>query len=482
MNVDNRLQDLWSFARSDGECVALSDQLSLLTQLNLDLAMNEVTAELSGFVPVLQRVLSRDYSNSEVSRLALLALNTVFDLDPLCCVLAEEFKLVDTVCAKLSNIKDLDLAEESLKCLIALSAANPRSALNAGALRAVTLYFSFFPERTRQKVIAIVSNLSSALVSFHLNASTSSEIEHENYNTSRFVIDALPLIDDLLESSDSSVSLPIALSFSQFVEAYSLEGYTRTTSVENLINVPEKWAKHVIPLLCSQHRIRILVDLLETNEIIDLTQICCLFRCFGSAIKESPSLAKVLFEKGITEKLRQFFDDIVDLSKCSLDQVQHGISSGLNLASELVPEIYKDINFYEYRTPLKYHHDKRKAIATQASGSRKHCTERSPKFYKSEQKLIEHELKPLDYSEVEHDFEKSLEKNTAYWACHMCTYHNEIKKQYCEVCGTLSIVSTAKRKDIGYGLMSKSEFKKLLAIEQSGNVTLLDLFQMNEHW
>ncbi|KAL6848432.1 hypothetical protein ACP4OV_021726 [Aristida adscensionis] len=149
---------------------------------------------VDAFVPILVGLLGRHdeepTASPDVMLLAARALANLVDVLPSSCSAVVHYGAIQCFCARLLTIEYMDLAEQSLQALKKISLEHPTACLRAGALMAVLSYLDFF--------------------------STGVQLPSD---ASEFVMEAVPLLTNLLNNHDSKVLEHASVCLTRIAEA-----------------------------------------------------------------------------------------------------------------------------------------------------------------------------------------------------------------------------------------------------------------------
>uniref|UniRef100_A0A803NFC9 HECT-type E3 ubiquitin transferase n=1 Tax=Cannabis sativa TaxID=3483 RepID=A0A803NFC9_CANSA len=200
-----RLKKILSGLRADGE---EGKQVEALTQLceMLSIGTEESlsTFSVDSFVPVLVGLLNHE-SNPDIMLLAARALTHLCDVLPSSCAAVVHYGAVSCFCARLLTIEYMDLAEQSLQALKKISQEHPTACLRAGALMAVLSYLDFFSTGVQRVALSTAANMCKKLPS----------------DAADFVMEAVPLLTNLLQYHDSNVLEHASVCLTRIAEAFA---------------------------------------------------------------------------------------------------------------------------------------------------------------------------------------------------------------------------------------------------------------------
>jgi len=200
-----RLKKMLSGLRADGKD---GKQVEALTQLCEMLSIGTedslATFPVDSFVPVLVGLLNHE-SNPDIMLLAARALTHLCDVLPSSCVAVVHYGAVSCFVARLLTIEYMDMAEQSLQALKKISQEHPAACLRAGALMAVLSYLDFFSTGVQRVALSTAANMCKKLPS----------------DAADFVMEAVPLLTNLLQYHDAKVLEHASVCLTRIVEAFS---------------------------------------------------------------------------------------------------------------------------------------------------------------------------------------------------------------------------------------------------------------------
>ncbi|KAK9051919.1 hypothetical protein SSX86_028547 [Deinandra increscens subsp. villosa] len=200
-----RLKKMLSGLRADGK---EGKQVEALTQL-CDMLAIGTEDSLSSFpvdlfVPVLVGLVNHE-SNPDIMLLAARALTHLCDVLPSSCVAVVHYGAVSCFVARLLTIEYMDLAEQSLQALKKISQEHPAACLRGGALMAVLSYLDFFSTGVQRVALSTAANMCKKLPS----------------DAADFVMEAVPLLTNLLQYHDAKVLEHASDCLTRIVEAFA---------------------------------------------------------------------------------------------------------------------------------------------------------------------------------------------------------------------------------------------------------------------
>ncbi|RWR81706.1 E3 ubiquitin-protein ligase UPL3-like protein [Cinnamomum micranthum f. kanehirae] len=202
---NSRLKKILAGLRADGEegrqveaLTQLCEMLSIGTEDSLS------TFSVDSFVPILVGLLNHE-SNADIMLLAARALTHLCDVLPSSCSAVVHYGAVSCFCTRLLTIEYMDLAEQSLQALKKISIEHPTACLRAGALMAVLSYLDFFSTGVQRVALSTAENMCKKLPS----------------DAADFVLEAVPLLTNLLHYHDSKVLDHASVCLTRIAEAFA---------------------------------------------------------------------------------------------------------------------------------------------------------------------------------------------------------------------------------------------------------------------
>lgn len=201
----SRLKRILSGLRADAEIGRQTDALSQLCEI-LSISTEDSLSSFSvdSFVPVLVTLLNHE-SSPEIMLLAARALTHLCDVLPQACVSVVHYGAVPSFCDRLLTIEYMDLAEQSLEALEKISHEHPIACLRAGALMAVLSYLEFFSSGVQRVALSTAANICKKIPS----------------DAAEFVMDAVPILTNLLQFHDSKVVEHACICLTRIVESFA---------------------------------------------------------------------------------------------------------------------------------------------------------------------------------------------------------------------------------------------------------------------
>lgn len=313
-----RLKKILSGLRAEGE---EGKQVEALTQLceMLSIGTEESlsTFSVDSFVPVLVGLLNHE-SNPDIMLLAARALTHLCDVLPSSCAAVVHYGAVSCFCARLLTIEYMDLAEQSLQALKKISQEHPTACLRAGALMAVLSYLDFFSTGVQRVALATAANMCKKLPS----------------DAADFVMEAVPLLTNLLQYHDSKVLEHASVCLTRIAEAFA--------------SSPDK-----LDELCNHGLVAQAAALISTSSSgggqasLTTSTYTGLIRLLSTCASGSPLCAKTLLLLGISGILK----DVLSGSGLSasmsvspaLSRPPEQVFEIVNLANELLPPLPQGI-------------------------------------------------------------------------------------------------------------------------------------------
>ncbi|KAF3796452.1 E3 ubiquitin-protein ligase [Nymphaea thermarum] len=198
-----RLKKILSGLRADceeGRQVEALTQLCEILSIGTEDSLSSFSVD--SFVPVLVGLLNHE-SNADIMLLAARALTHLCDVLPSSCAAVVHYGAVSCFCARLLTIEYMDLAEQSLQALEKISHEHPTACLRAGALMAVLSYLDFFS--TGRVALSTAANMCKKLPS----------------DAADFVMEAVPLLTNLLHYHDSKVLDHASVCLTRIAESFA---------------------------------------------------------------------------------------------------------------------------------------------------------------------------------------------------------------------------------------------------------------------
>ncbi|CAL0334195.1 unnamed protein product [Lupinus luteus] len=313
-----RLKKILSGLRADGEegrqveaLTQLCEMLSIGTEESLS------TFSVDSFVPVLVGLLNHEI-NPDIMLLAARALTHLCDVLPSSCAAVVHYGAVSMFCARLLTIEYMDLAEQSLQALKKISQEHPTACLRAGALMAVLSYLDFFSTGVQRVALSTAANMCKKLPS----------------DAADFVMEAVPLLTNLLQYHDSKVLEHASVCLTRIAEAFA--------------SSPDK-----LDELCNHGLVTQAASLISTSSSgggqasLSTSTYTGLIRLLSTCASGSPLGAKTLLLLGISGILKDTLSDSGVSSNASvspaLSRPPDQIFEIVNLANELLPPLPQGI-------------------------------------------------------------------------------------------------------------------------------------------
>ncbi|KAE9616464.1 putative aminoacyltransferase, E1 ubiquitin-activating enzyme [Lupinus albus] len=313
-----RLKKILAGLRADGEegrqveaLTQLCEMLSIGTEESLS------TFSVDSFVPVLVGLLNHE-SNPDIMLLAARALTHLCDVLPSSCAAVVHYGAVSIFCARLLTIEYMDLAEQSLQALKKISQEHPTACLRAGALMAVLSYLDFFSTGVQRVALSTAANMCKKLPS----------------DAADFVMEAVPLLTNLLQYHDSKVLEHASVCLTRIAEAFA-------SSSDKLDE------------LCNHGLVTQAASLISTSSSgggqasLSTSTYTGLIRILSTCASGSPLGAKTLLLLGISGILKDILSGSGVSSNASvspaLSRPPDQIFEIVNLANELLPPLPQGI-------------------------------------------------------------------------------------------------------------------------------------------
>ncbi|XP_047332591.1 E3 ubiquitin-protein ligase UPL3-like isoform X1 [Impatiens glandulifera] len=311
---NGRLKKILSGLRSDGE---EGKQVEALTQLceMLSIGTEESLSSFSvdSFVPVLVGLLNHE-SNPDIMLLAARALTHLCDVLPSSCAAVVHYGAVSCLVARLLTIEYMDLAEQSLQALKKISQEHPTACLRAGALMAVLSYLDFFSTGVQRVALSTAANMCKKLPS----------------DAADFVMEAVPLLTNLLQYHDAKVLEHASICLTRIVEAFA--------------SCPDR-----LDELCNHGLVTQAASLISTSNSgggqasLSSSTYTGLIRLISTCASGSPLGAKSLLLLGISGILKDILSGSGMVANMSispaLSRPPEQICEIVNLANELLPPL-----------------------------------------------------------------------------------------------------------------------------------------------
>ncbi|XP_077221227.1 E3 ubiquitin-protein ligase UPL3-like [Tasmannia lanceolata] len=314
---NGRLKKILSELRADGEegrqieaLTELSEMLSIGTEDSLS------TFSIDSFVPILVGLLNHE-SNADIMLLAARALTHLCDVLPSSCSAVVHYGAVSCFCARLLTIEYMDLAEQSLQALKKISEEHPTACLRAGALMAVLSYLDFFPTGVQRVALSTAANMCKKLPA----------------DAADFVMEAVPLLTNLLQYHDSKVLDHASVCLTRIAEAFA--------------SSPEKLDELCNHGLIAQAASLITISNSGGQASLSTPTYTGLIRLLSTCASGSPLGAKTLLLVGISGILKDILSGpglVANISVSpALTRPAEQIFEIVNLADELLPPLPQGI-------------------------------------------------------------------------------------------------------------------------------------------
>ncbi|XP_064977058.1 E3 ubiquitin-protein ligase UPL3-like isoform X1 [Musa acuminata AAA Group] len=309
----SRLKKILTGLRADGE---EGRQVEALTQLceMLSIGTEDSLGSFSvdSFVPVLVGLLNHE-SNPDIMLLAARALTHLCDVLPSSCSAVVHYGAVPCFCARLLTIEYMDLAEQSLQALKKISQEHPTACLRAGALMAVLSYLDFFSTGVQRVALSTAANMCKKLPS----------------DAADFVMEAVPLLINLLNYHDSKVLEHASVCLTRIAEAFA--------------SSPEK-----LDELCKHGLVAQAAGLISLSNSggqasLSTSTYTGLIRLLSTCASGSPLAAKTLLLLGISGTLKDILSGSGLVAGASvspaLTRPPEQVYEIVNLVDELLPPL-----------------------------------------------------------------------------------------------------------------------------------------------
>ncbi|CAN8276728.1 unnamed protein product [Cochlearia groenlandica] len=313
-HLNGRMKKILAGLRSEGE---EGKQVEALTQLCEMLSIGTEdslsTFSVDSFVPVLVGQLNHE-SNPDIMLLAARALTHLCDVLPSSCAAVVHYGAVSCFVARLLTIEYMDLAEQSLQALKKISQEHPTACLRAGALMAVLSYLDFFSTGVQRVALSTAANMCKKLPS----------------DASDYVMEAVPLLTNLLQYHDSKVLEYASICLTRIAEAFA--------------SYPEK-----LDELCNHGLVTQAASLISTSNSgggqtsLGVSTYTGLIRLLSTCASGSPLGFRTLLLLGISSILKDILSGSGVSSNASvspaLSRPTDQIFEIVNLANELLPAL-----------------------------------------------------------------------------------------------------------------------------------------------
>ncbi|CAH2075832.1 unnamed protein product [Thlaspi arvense] len=313
-HLNGRMKKILSGLRSEGE---EGKQVEALTQLCEMLSIGTEdslsTFSVDSFVPVLVGLLNHE-SNPDIMLLAARALTHLCDVLPSSCAAVVHYGAVSCFVARLLTIEYMDLAEQSLQALKKISQEHPTACLRAGALMAVLSYLDFFSTGVQRVALSTAANMCKKLPS----------------DASDYVMEAVPLLTNLLQYHDSKVLEYASICLTRIAEAFASH--------------PEK-----LDELCNHGLVTQAASLISTTNSgggqasLGVSTYTGLIRLLSTCASGSPLGFRTLLLLGISSILKDILSGPGVSANASvspaLSRPADQIFEIVNLANELLPPL-----------------------------------------------------------------------------------------------------------------------------------------------
>ncbi|KAK1274292.1 E3 ubiquitin-protein ligase UPL3 [Acorus gramineus] len=269
---------------------------------------------VDAFVPILVGMVGKEGGSPDVMLLAARAITHLCDVLPSSCSAVVHYGAVPSFCARLLTIEYMDLAEQSLQALKKISQEHPTACLRAGALMAVLSYLDFFSTGVQRVALSTAANMCKKLP----------------LDAADFVMDAVPLLTNLLHYHDSKVLDHASVCLTRIAESFA--------------SSPDK-----LDELCNHGLVAQAAGLITISSSgggqasLSTPTYTGLIRLLSTCASGSPLSAKTLLLLGISGILKDILSGSGLVSSISvspaLTRPPEQIFEIVNLADELLPPL-----------------------------------------------------------------------------------------------------------------------------------------------
>ncbi|WOL05908.1 E3 ubiquitin-protein ligase [Canna indica] len=308
-----RLKKILSGLRADGEEGKQFEALNQLCEM-LSIGTEDSLGSISvdSFVPVLVGLLNHE-NNPDIMLLAARALTYLCDVLPSSCSAVVRYGAIPCFCARLLTIEYMDLAEQSLQALKKISQEHPTACLRAGALMAVLSYLDFFSTGVQRVALSTAANMCKKLPS----------------DAADFVMEAVPLLTNLLNYHDSKVVEHASACLTRIAEAFA--------------SSPDKLDELCNHGLVAQAAALISISNSGGQASLSTSTYTGLIRLLSTCASGSPLAAKTLLLLGISSTLKDILlcSGLVSGSSVSpaVARPPEQVYAIVNLVDELLPSM-----------------------------------------------------------------------------------------------------------------------------------------------
>ncbi|XP_062217886.1 E3 ubiquitin-protein ligase UPL3-like [Phragmites australis] len=318
----------------------LCEMLSIATEDSL------AAFPVEAFVPILVGLLGREEepASPDIMLLAARALANLVDVLPSSCSAVVHYGAIQCFCARLLTIEYMDLAEQSLQALKKISLEHPTACLRAGALMAVLSYLDFFSTGVQRVALSTAANICRKLPS----------------DASEFVMEAAPLLTNLLNHHDSKVLEHASVCLTRIAEAFA--------------NYPEKLDEFCSHGLVAQAASLISIGNSSAQASLSTSTYTGLIRLLSICASGSLLAVKTLLLLGISGTLKDILSGSVLISGASvspaLTRPADQMFEIVSLADDLLPYMpVRIINLPRYYHAYKGSSTKKPASIRQDGAS-----------------------------------------------------------------------------------------------------------------
>ncbi|KAL3926392.1 MAG: hypothetical protein SGPRY_003317 [Prymnesium sp.] len=310
----NRLNNILTGMKADddGRQLAALSELCELLSIGTEESISALSVDI--FVPLLVQQLRKEH-NADIMLLASRAMCHMMDALPSSPAAIVHYDAVPLFCARLLSIEYIDLAEQALQALEKLSHEHPLAILRAGGMLAVLQYVDFFATGVQRISVSTAANLCRGLP----------------VECGHLVVDAIPLLTNLLQHQDQKVLEKVCLAFARLVEAFA--------------HAPQKLdmiASHgLLPNLLQLISTMVAGSALSDISLSDPTYTM-LLRTMAMLCRGSAAQCKQLLELQVASKLREILLTDESLSSgigASVIRPNDQLHQILSLADELLPPL-----------------------------------------------------------------------------------------------------------------------------------------------
>lgn len=282
--MGSRLRDILNSLRQKDDpsvqLIALQDLSEILLVSNEDNLSGSFSpdAYVRELVSLMQPNEITGEENPEVMLLACRCLANLMEALPASVANVVYGGAVPILCQKLLEISFIDLAEQALSTLEKISVEYPSSIVREGGLTACLSYLDFFATSTQRTAVTTAANCCR-------------NIPEDSFPVVR---DVMPILLNVLNSSDQRVVEQAALCVSRIVESFKHQ----PSKLEELVGVD--MLKAILRLLLPGSTNHVIVPSLHTQFL----------RVLAITAHDSPRLAAELFKMNVVETLYQILTGV----------------------------------------------------------------------------------------------------------------------------------------------------------------------------